>query len=332
VTFDCSGMKTTTKHDGKSYLVTGANSGVGLEAVRQLSLLSTTKQVYLACRSSDKALAAIHELSSDDMTTKLQFLHFDASASKEEILHNINSSLAHNNSSSNTKFDGLVLNAGGPGEDSSGKATGPNHVLDIVQINLLGHIHLLHGLMDGGHLNSGCHVIYSGSESARGLFGMPSPRFGDSVDSFRGLLTGVSYKRFDVNMLYSNTKGMAALYMASWAQLHPEVTVWTVSPGGSRGTQISSQRAIPWIGRMLLPFIWEILSWFGMFHDIGTGARRYVDAVTGEWDGLFPSGTFVASARFASGPVCEQTALSTGVQYGDAIKQQACYKAIEAYH
>ena len=43
----------------KVYLVTGANIGLGLDAVRQLALQKDTKTVYLACRTKSKALKAI---------------------------------------------------------------------------------------------------------------------------------------------------------------------------------------------------------------------------------------------------------------------------------
>lgn len=75
----------------KTYLVTGANQGLGLEAVRQLALLPQTKRVYMACRTESKALAAIKKLVEENSSNrgidknKLVFVSFDASDSKEMI-------------------------------------------------------------------------------------------------------------------------------------------------------------------------------------------------------------------------------------------------------
>ena len=46
------------------------------------------------------------------------------------------------------RLDGLLFNAGGLGHDTSGKPTGPNQILDMYQINILGHIHLLEALLE----------------------------------------------------------------------------------------------------------------------------------------------------------------------------------------
>ena len=42
----------------KSIMITGANSGVGKEAARQLAMFDSTEKIYLACRNEDKAKLA----------------------------------------------------------------------------------------------------------------------------------------------------------------------------------------------------------------------------------------------------------------------------------
>ena len=72
----------------KIYLVTGANVGLGYEATRQLALKDDTQKVYLACRTESKALQAIEDLSKTYGidSKKLQYIHFDALNSKEDIM------------------------------------------------------------------------------------------------------------------------------------------------------------------------------------------------------------------------------------------------------
>lgn len=93
----------------KNYLVTGANSGLGLDASRQLSLLPDTKMVYLACRTESKALKAIDDIVSNANAPneKLKFVKFDCSSSKD-IIEKIVDDLPDGE-----KLDGLILNAGG---------------------------------------------------------------------------------------------------------------------------------------------------------------------------------------------------------------------------
>ena len=46
----------------KVYMITGSNTGVGLEAVKELALREDTKTVYPACRSQSKACAAMEDV------------------------------------------------------------------------------------------------------------------------------------------------------------------------------------------------------------------------------------------------------------------------------
>lgn len=93
-----------------NYIVTGANSGLGLDTARQLALMPHTKMVYLACRTEAKALKAIDDIVRIGKApkSKLTFLYFDASADKDTIERSILGSLP-----SGETINGLILNAGG---------------------------------------------------------------------------------------------------------------------------------------------------------------------------------------------------------------------------
>lgn len=62
---------------GKTALVTGANSGIGLETARALAARGA--HVVLACRSADKARAAMAVIHATDPAAQLEFLALDLS-------------------------------------------------------------------------------------------------------------------------------------------------------------------------------------------------------------------------------------------------------------
>lgn len=312
-----------------NYLVTGANAGIGLDACRQLALRKETGTVYLACRSSNKALQAIQKLveSHDCSQDKLKYVHFDAAESKQEIVKILKSL-------DQVQLDGVVLNAGGTGDDASTKPTNPNGVLPIVQINLIAHIHLIQILQQKKILAKGCRVVYSGSESARGIpmFLSPPPDMGDSVEFYTKFMTGSSnIKALDT--MYGITKGIAALYFAVFAQKNSNVFVLTTSPGGTWGTNILHQKSVPWIGTIIIKLLHYIAYILGRFQCVEDGAKRYVDSVTGACDS-YPSGTFLGCATDLAGPLCDQTtseAISGGRQYANPTKQQAAFDAVQLF-
>mmetsp|Transcript_7059 Transcript_7059/g.14473 ORF Transcript_7059/g.14473 Transcript_7059/m.14473 type:complete len:325 (-) Transcript_7059:61-1035(-) len=321
----------------KVYLVTGANSGLGLDASRQLALRDDVSKVYLACRSQAKAEKAMEDLVANASVdkSKLSFVKFDGSDSKANIEKGMDESIPKG-----TVLAGLILNAGGVGDDTKGTPTGPNNIIPIAQINLAGHVHMINHLLKKGNIKDDVtRIVFSGTEGSRGikLMGMPSPSFEeDTVDYFKSYLDGTIYSSgYDaMGAAYGDIKGVATLYFSGFARAHPKLHVLTVSPGGTRGTSFATHGAVPSVMGFIFPYIMMIMSWFGLMHSLQVGAKRYVDAVTGEGEfSNFASGSYIASkSDAASGPVADQVEIfESAKQYGDVKKQDAAYEAMNSF-
>ncbi|TNE46621.1 MAG: SDR family NAD(P)-dependent oxidoreductase [Deltaproteobacteria bacterium] len=89
---------------GKVIVVTGANSGLGLETSREMARRGA--QVIMACRTASKAEAAIADIKSDVPDAKLTFMPLDL-ASLESVR-----SFAEAFTEQHTKLDILCNNAG----------------------------------------------------------------------------------------------------------------------------------------------------------------------------------------------------------------------------
>ncbi len=309
----------------KVFLITGANEGLGFDAVRQLCHLSETKKVYLACRTESKAIGAMNKLVNEHgiPKEKLAFVLFEASDSQESIARKI--SLPKDE-----RLDALLFNAGGMGHDDSGQATGPNHVVDMYQINLLGHIHLLETLKQ--HLiPHRTTIVVSGSEMARGVpcMGSAAPNLPSTVDEYKALMTGTKFDKFDASREYGFVKAMAALYWASWARRNPEFHVLTVSPGFTRGTSFGSQKSLPVVIRVLYPILLKVTGIFGISQPLEMGAKIYVDAMIGQ--GIFAgmtSGSFVAAADGKpAGPLSDDQ----GSVFKDIEIQDTIFEGVQSF-
>lgn len=87
----------------KTYIVTGANSGIGYELCKYLLYLNAT--VIMACRSEKRAFDAINKLREEVKTGQAIYLHYDQANLKsiKEFTQIIKE---------NYKIDGLICNAG----------------------------------------------------------------------------------------------------------------------------------------------------------------------------------------------------------------------------
>eukprot|EP00977_Amphora_coffeiformis_P017513 scaffold5771_cov171-Amphora_coffeaeformis.AAC.30 len=306
------------------YLVTGANVGLGLDSVRRLAEMPTTKTVYMGCRSKTKAHDAIRLLqksTSDIDPDKLKYIHFDASKPQDEIVKIAN--FFHDK-----ELNGLILNAGGIGHDTSKEPIGPNSVLEVYQINLIGHIQLVEILKP--KLAEGCKIVVSGSEAARGvpMMMLSSPKMGTTPEWFQEQLEGKD-KTTDPMVNYAKAKGFAAFYFAEWARRNPTFKVWVVSPGGIAGTNVLSAGAVPSHLKFMMPLMMPILKFVGVMHSLEDGSGRYIQILTGNHP--YTSGAFVASKQGTTGGMVDQTTLQNGKKYADPIMQKAAFEALSKY-
>ncbi len=120
--------------NNKTYIVTGANSGVGYYIAFNLAKLGA--KVYLACRNEKRAKEAIAKMKEEDSSLDLIYLNYDQS-DKASIEKFANYIIEHQ-----TRFDGLVLNAAIYHPKEKRKMT-KDGFPQIMMTNYLGVFHLL---------------------------------------------------------------------------------------------------------------------------------------------------------------------------------------------
>lgn len=281
----------------RSFLVTGANSGCGLEATRQLVLHFSQQQqqynddngndnvvkIYLLCRSEEKAREAMADIGTNDNDNNihLEFLKFDAYDDVETIRKNIQLS------NEDETICGILLNAGGFGDgnknntpknaSSSSTAKKKNNNNDracsIAQLNIIGHAALVNHLIVMGKMDDSTRIVAAGSEAS---FSSPGVTNDYRAADFVAHLSGtVAAKERSMGLDYGWTKGILALYWAAFARHHPELYVLTVSPGAVSNTKLLSHGGVS----PFLRGVARLSLCFGGSHNVEVGAKRYVDVL-----------------------------------------------------
>lgn len=302
----------------KSVLITGANSGLGKDAARQLAMIDTTETVYLACRSREKAEQAKQSLEESTGRSIFRVVVLDTS--------DMNSARAAVESL-DQPVEALVMNAGGIIGTNFAEKTADG-VTQMLAVNLLGHVVLLEELLKAQKLTKA--AIYSSSETARGVpqLGLKAPKLSSySVDEFVSVCDGTFFgDKVSFMIAYQYVKFLGALYMSAMARKHPDLRLMTVSPGSTSGTDIydnaplSTRITLKILGSLPIKSIKE-----RNFHSVEAGAKRYVDALN---DDSYKSGAFYASKKSAlTGPMVEQ-----GGFFHDLNNEQYQDSAYEALH
>ena len=309
-----------TQNQGKTILITGANTGLGKELARQLALRGDFERIYLGCRNPEKA-----ERAKDDLETVSGRAIFEVVIIDLADLASVRAAA----SAIGAPLNALAMNAGGTGGPTPATLT-QDGVTEIFAQNVLGHVVLLEELLAARLLTDVAVLV--GSEAARGVpkLRIARPTFTDhSSEEFASVIDGSFFQggSYDVMLAYGQVKYLGALWMGAMARMHPELRFITMSPGNTAGTEaLRDQPALVRIigSRILLPYLAPALR---IGHRLDVGAKRLVNAVT---DASLQSGVFYASAASTiTGPVIDQAEIVPDLR--DPEIQDRAYEAIQRF-
>lgn len=275
----------------RTALVTGANSGLGFEAARQLAERGY-RRVTVTARSEAKANAARDELR--HRTGKDVFATLVLDLGDHATVEEAAATLAKRGGT----VDLLLLNAGiAPRNEVT---MTPDGIEATFAASLVGHHLLTMRLLEHGLLADDASIVISGSEAARGdvptfkpvdIDAFADSHFGGDLD--RAIETQLrmaapaSYKPSDT---YATTKLFVAWWAAELAERLPVgMTVNAVSPGSTPDT--NAVRNAPFYMKYLMIPLFKLIP--GMSHTIDKGAGRYLEVAA---YGPEVSGAFFASA------------------------------------
>ena len=275
-------------NDTKNYLFTGANAGIGLAATLQLADLPSSTHVYMLCRDTGKARRARGKLGN------VHCVAFDCYRPNDIDLSQLPSTI-----------HGILLNAGGLGDDSSASLLAP--------LNLLGHVRLVESLMQQGQLAPDCRIIAAGSEA---VFTIPDWRDTDWMGHLRGTAG-------DWTNRYAYSKGMVALYWSAFARRHPNYFVATISPGAVHGTHFYQSAPA------MVKIAARVLTWMHGSHAADEGAARYLDGLLWGRRVEITSGSFWAHRK---GYVRDfGDVVSKRAVFGDVALQDQVWDAVNEF-
>ncbi len=281
----------------KRILITGANSGLGKDAARQLALIPETEKIYLACRNEDKAVTAKAALEAATGRDIFEIVVMDTSNPRS-----VRKAVAE----LDDVLDAVILNAGGLGGAQPAMKT-EDGVTTIFASNVLGHAVLVEELLKSDKLKNV--VLYASSEAVRGVkqMGMkPVNLKTSSEEEFASVFDGSYFgDNMDAMEAYALVKYGATLWMSSMARKHPDIRFISMSPGSTSGT--AAMDSMTGFRKIMFKYIAMpiMLPLMGAVHKVEDGAKRYVDGIN---DKKYESGVFYASQNNKLvGPVVDQS-------------------------
>ncbi len=293
----------------KTALITGANSGLGLESARQLAVGGGGwTRILLTARSQQKGETARADLVSSTGRPESDFgiLVFDLTDDDS-----IRAAVA----GLDEGVDAVVMNGGGMGavDDAGLPRLTAQGLTQTFSMNVGGHAVLVRALLDRDLLRDGATVLFVGSEASRGIKPMrlKSPTLpegqGDLDATLQAVASG-SYagKGFDNMTDYGLVKLLGTAWMSHLQQEHgTRLRALTVSPGMTSGT--AATKDLPGFQKfMFTKVLFPLFGLMGHAHDLQTGAARYVEVLESD---AFEGGSFYASkGQGITGPLVPQSA------------------------
>ncbi|MEM7274738.1 MAG: SDR family NAD(P)-dependent oxidoreductase [Actinomycetota bacterium] len=301
---------TASAHDQRTALVTGANSGLGFEAARQLADLGYAS-IVLACRTQEKADAARAELVDltgvdpfDTLVVDVAEIASSQAAADELVARN-------------ARFDSVLLNAGMVPDVLDRTTDG---IEMSFASSLVGHHIIATALLGAGLINDDGVVILVGSEAANddlpkamgmGVYdfvrGEPSDFGSTPEEAMANFARAEGGPAYDGNRQYASTKAFSAWWSAAMARRHPgSVRFYTVSPGANLGT--NAARHVSGSFKLMLGVMRAVGRFVGMDQPVEQGAARYIDVLHGNGGPFVNGRTYTSRPKRMTGPLVQSAA------------------------
>ncbi len=283
--------------NNKIILITGANAGIGRETARQLALKKETEKIILASRNKSKLEIAKKELEQETKRNIFEILIIDVSD-----MQSVRNAVA----AVKKPIDATIMNAGGMGGKTPSMLT-KEGVTNLFAVNVLGHALFIQELLKRDLLSNV--ALFAGSEAIVGVpfMGMKRPKLvSSSVEDFVSIIDGSHYgNKFDANQAYGATKYVGVMWLASLAKKYPKIKFVSVSPGSTKGTEVTNdlpaiQRFM--MKRIMMPILMPI---FGLAHHVEKAGKRFVDGISS--DTFKSGGTYASKKNKFTGPLIDQS-------------------------
>ena len=247
-----------TDNSTRTALVTGATSGLGYEAARQLAEKGFGR-VIVTGRTNEKAQRAQTDLAHETGRNVFEPLAVDLSISSS-----VRSAAAELRRRGH-EIDAIILNAGMVGRGELERT--PDGFELTMASSLVGHHILTMRLLEDELLAPRARIVIAGSEAARGDVPTFTPTDvralaegsfgGDLIAASAAMLRGDRPTRHKASTTYANTK----LFVAWWAavladRLPAGMAVNAVSPGSAPDTQ--ADRNATWFMRNVMVRVFKL--------------------------------------------------------------------------
>ncbi|KAF2149628.1 oxidoreductase [Myriangium duriaei CBS 260.36] len=214
---------------GKVVLITGGNTGLGKETIRQL--IKHNSKIFLAARTRSKAEETINELKREVPKASIEYLELDLTSLKSVA------AAAENFNSRSDRLDILFNNAGimnvpyGLTQEGYEIQLGTNHIGHALLTKLL--------------LPSLLRTAESSNSDVR-IINLSSAAHNFAYFSWGLVLDTARSYYWPTNIRYGTTKLANMLHALSLAQRYPQITATSVHPG-TIDTQLFDATSTQWL-------------------------------------------------------------------------------------